>query len=89
MDKNKDGFLSKDEVQGNSDLSARFDQLDANHDGKLSQAEMGIRGRNADRMSRSDRSEASDAAPTLPRGPQTPGAPPGAGDLEAGSTTAQ
>jgi EF hand domain-containing protein len=40
MDKNKDGYLSKDEVEGNASLSSSFDQLDADHDGKLARSEV-------------------------------------------------
>jgi hypothetical protein len=94
LDKNKDGFLSKDEVSETSDLSARFDQLDANGDGKLSQAELSASGaaaggtKRADRMSRNDRSVGPNAAPNMPRAPRDSGNPPGKGDLEAGSTSA-
>src|SRR5690242_9705340 len=38
LDKNNDGFLSKDEVKGSAH-EAEFDKLDTNHDGKLSRAE--------------------------------------------------
>jgi len=38
MDKNNDGFISKDEAKG-SPHEAEFDKLDTNHDGKLSRAE--------------------------------------------------
>lgn len=39
LDKNKDGFISRDEVGKRSALAKRFDKLDADHDGKLSRAE--------------------------------------------------
>ncbi len=39
LDKNKDGFISKDEVAG-SRLADRFDELDTNKDGKLSLDEL-------------------------------------------------
>lgn len=38
LDKNKDGFVSKDEAQG-TPHAKDFDKLDKNHDGKLSRAE--------------------------------------------------
>ena len=37
-DKNKDGFIDRDEAPDN--LKNRFDQIDANKDGKLSKAEL-------------------------------------------------
>jgi hypothetical protein len=40
LDKNKDGFVSRDEAQKSSSLSARFDELDLDRDGKLSQSEL-------------------------------------------------
>lgn len=40
LDKNKDGFLTKDEVQGiRGDYSKAFDEADANKDGKLDPGE--------------------------------------------------
>lgn len=38
-DRNADGSISKDEASGMKDLSGRFDDLDANRDGKLDQGE--------------------------------------------------
>jgi hypothetical protein len=81
MDKNHDGFLSKDEVQGNSSLSANFDSLDKNHDGKLAQAEVtgsaSASSSPRERISRNDSSTGStDQAPNVPRNPQTSGNPP-------------
>lgn len=38
-DRNADGSISKDEASGTKDLSGRFDDLDANRDGKLDQGE--------------------------------------------------
>jgi Ca2+-binding EF-hand superfamily protein len=35
LDKNSDGFISKDEMSG-SRMADRFDQMDSSHDGKLS-----------------------------------------------------
>lgn len=39
LDTNKDGVVSKDEAGTNSDLSAKFDALDADKDGNLSTSE--------------------------------------------------
>jgi len=39
LDKNKDGYISRAEAQGNPTLAAKFKDADKNHDGKLSRAE--------------------------------------------------
>jgi hypothetical protein len=39
LDRNRDGFLSRDEANDASELHTRFSELDANNDGKLSRAE--------------------------------------------------
>ena len=39
LDRNHDGFLSRDEANDAPELQARFSELDANNDGKLSRAE--------------------------------------------------
>lgn len=39
LDRNHDGFLSRDEANDARELQARFSELDANNDGKLSRAE--------------------------------------------------
>jgi hyperosmotically inducible protein len=36
MDKNRDGYLGKDEIAGNRELAKRMAKFDANKDGKLS-----------------------------------------------------
>jgi|GEM_PF-1290546 len=38
-DSNRDGFITKDELKGSPALLHRFDQIDTDHDNKLSQAE--------------------------------------------------
>jgi hypothetical protein len=39
LDKNKDGYISKLEAKGESELSKNFDKWDLNNDGKLNRAE--------------------------------------------------
>ena len=41
LDTNKDGFVSRDEAKRSGELSARFKELDKDHDGKLSAQELG------------------------------------------------
>jgi hypothetical protein len=39
LDKNGDGFVSRDEAQDAAELNTRFSELDRNNDGKLSREE--------------------------------------------------
>ena len=78
MDKDKDGFLSKDEVRGNANLSAQFDRLDANRDGKLSQSELNV---STASTTRGGGNTGPDS--TTSQDPQTRGRPPGSGDFPA------
>ena len=39
LDKNHDGYISRDEAKDASELDTRFSELDANNDGKLSRDE--------------------------------------------------
>ena len=39
LDKNKDGYISKLEAKGESELSKNFDKWDLNNDGKINRAE--------------------------------------------------
>jgi len=39
LDRDKDGQVTKDEAKRSADVQARFNALDANHDGKVSMAE--------------------------------------------------
>jgi hypothetical protein len=41
LDRNTDGFVSRDEAKDASELQGRFAELDKNNDGKISEAEMG------------------------------------------------
>lgn len=40
LDTNRDGMLSRDEIQAHPHLAQRFDEIDANHDGILSRNEL-------------------------------------------------
>jgi EF hand domain-containing protein len=80
LDKNKDGFLSKDEVRGNANLSSQFDRLDANRDGKLSQSELNV---STASTTRSGGNTGPDS--TISQNPQTRGRPPGSGDFPPGN----
>ena len=39
LDKNKDGYISREEAKSNPALAAKFKEADKDHDGKLSRAE--------------------------------------------------
>jgi len=39
LDSNRDGYLTKEELQGSPALVTHFDKMDTDHDGKISQAE--------------------------------------------------
>lgn len=41
FDKDRDGYVSREEAKSSRDLSSRFSQLDKNNDGKLSAQELG------------------------------------------------
>src|SRR5258706_13961903 len=40
LDKNKDGFVTRDEARDATELQGRFAELDINNDGKISREEM-------------------------------------------------
>jgi len=62
LDKNKDGFLSRQEAQANKNVAALFDRADTNKDGKLSEDEL-TRARAAQDREKADQ-YSSDAAIT-------------------------
>lgn len=41
LDRNKDGFVSRDEARDATELQGRFAELDKDNDGKISRGEMG------------------------------------------------
>ena len=53
LDKNRDGFISRDEADGAVELFTRFSELDKNNDSKISREE--YKGLGADRGARSAR----------------------------------
>lgn len=40
LDANKDGFVSREEAKASASISSRFNELDKDHDGKLSTQEL-------------------------------------------------
>lgn len=40
LDTNKDGFLMRDEIKGRPELQKRFQEIDSNHDNRLSREEL-------------------------------------------------
>lgn len=47
LDRNADGFVSRDEGRDAEELNTRFSELDANNDNKLSRDEYAVLGREA------------------------------------------
>ncbi len=39
MDRNKDGYLSREEANENDELAQKWDEADTNHDGKVDESE--------------------------------------------------
>ena len=75
MDKNGDGFISKEEAKG-SPHEAQFASLDKNRDGKLSQAEHAAAPEHAKAASSSNPSTASTDKASTPAGVSSPGTSP-------------
>jgi hypothetical protein len=47
LDRNRDGFVSRDEAKDASELDTRFSELDTDNDGKLSREEYNAHDKNA------------------------------------------
>ncbi|HUQ74518.1 MAG TPA: hypothetical protein VM183_07315 [Burkholderiales bacterium] len=61
LDRNADGFVSRDEAKDAEELHTRFSELDANNDGKLTREEYGVLARES-RTRRDDASAGSSRA---------------------------
>ena len=57
LDSNNDGFLTKDELQGSPALVTHFDQIDTDHDGKVSMQEWKTYGHNHATMKHRDKQQ--------------------------------
>ena len=77
LDKNHDGYISRDEAKNASELDTRFSELDTNNDGKLSRSEYGTLQSSARGSTMRGKGRMSGKA----------GAPSGGGQPEAGGTS--
>ena len=74
LDKNSDGYVSRDEARGNKNLESSFKGLDKNNDGKLSRSELGGSssvGSGTGAGARSQQPDADRGRPVAPREPAT------------------
>jgi hypothetical protein len=74
LDKNSDGYVSRDEARGNKNLESGFKGLDKNNDGKLSRSELGGSssvGSGTGAGTRSQQPDADRSRPVAPREPAT------------------
>ena len=66
LDRNNDGFVTRDEAKDATELQGRFVELDTNNDGKISEAEM--RAIDGERSSAAGRTAGAGSAAEAPRG---------------------
>ena len=66
LDRNNDGFVTRDEAKDATELQGRFVELDTNNDGKISEAEM--RAIDGERSSAAGRTAGTGPAVEAPRG---------------------
>jgi hypothetical protein len=86
LDRNGDGYVSRDEAKDAAELQTRFSELDANNDGKLSREEYDALNRSASGASASGRTSGNGAEPRQPGRSPAPGK--GGGDAStSGSNT--
>jgi hypothetical protein len=86
LDRNGDGFISRDEAKDAAELQTRFSELDRNNDGKLSREEYEAVNTGASGASGSGRMSGSGAEPRQPGRSPAPGK--GGGDSStSGSNT--
>jgi hypothetical protein len=73
LDKNKDGYLSREELKGDNALSSRFTEMDKDNDGRISKEEFNAASSGAGATGSSTSSEPSSTMGT-PKSPSSGGA---------------
>jgi Ca2+-binding EF-hand superfamily protein len=77
FDKDKDGYVSREEAKSSRELSSRFGELDKDNDGKLSAQEMsgtnGASSRSGSASPRSNTEQATESARPASGEPKSPG----------------